>query len=66
MRAWLLKASCTADGVATIRVLRERILQSSTEAEATEVVGAAPGEHPDRRKGHHERLPTTQVSDPDP
>lgn len=60
--AWLLKSSCTADGVATIRVHCERILQELNEAEATEVVGAAPGERSDRRRGHHERLLTTQVS----
>ncbi len=45
----LLEALRTADGVETIRVWCERIPQELIEAEATEVIGAAPGEHSDRR-----------------
>ncbi len=41
----LLESLRTADGVETIRVLRERLLQELIDAEATEVIGAAPGEH---------------------
>ncbi|WSX09316.1 IS256 family transposase [Streptomyces sp. NBC_00988] len=59
----------TADGVETIRMLCERILQELIEAEATEVIGAAPGEHSDQRatwrNGHRERLLTTQAGDLD-
>jgi len=37
----LLQSLRTADGVETIRVLCERILQELIKAEATEVIGAA-------------------------
>ncbi|WP_405976588.1 IS256 family transposase [Streptomyces sp. NBC_00988] len=50
-------------------MLCERILQELIEAEATEVIGAAPGEHSDQRatwrNGHRERLLTTQAGDLD-
>jgi transposase-like protein len=45
----LLESLRTADGVETIRVLCERILQELIEAEATEAIGAAPGEHSTQR-----------------
>ncbi|MFD5255274.1 transposase [Streptomyces bobili] len=65
----LLESLRTSDGVETIRVLCERILQELIEAEATEVIGAAPGEHSDKRttwrNGHRERLLTTQAGDLD-
>jgi len=65
----LLQSLRTADGVETIRVLCERILQELIEAEATEAIGAAPGEHSDQRttwrNGHRERLLTTQAGDLD-
>jgi hypothetical protein len=65
----LLESLRTADGVETIRVLCERILQELIEADATEVIGAAPGEHSDQRKtwrnGHRDRLLTTQAGDLD-
>jgi transposase-like protein len=65
----LLESLRTADGVETIRVLCERILQELIEAEATEAIGAAPGEHSDQRttwrNGHRERLLTTQAGDLD-
>lgn len=65
----LLQALRTADGVETIRVLCERILQELIEAEATEAIGTAPGEHSDQRttwrNGHQERLLTTQAGDLD-
>ncbi|MEU6357866.1 IS256 family transposase [Streptomyces sp. NPDC047072] len=65
----LLQSLRAADGVETIRVLCERILQELIEAEATEAIGAAPGEHSDQRttwrNGHRERLLTTQAGDLD-
>lgn len=63
----LLESLRTADGVEMIRVLCERILQELIEAEATEVTGAAPGEHSEKRttwrNGHRDRLLTTQAGD---
>ncbi|GGZ95342.1 transposase [Streptomyces echinoruber] len=60
----LLKSLRTADGVETIRVVCERIPQELIEAEATEVIGAAPGEHSGKRttwrNGHRDRLLTTE------
>jgi len=41
----LLESIRTADGVEPIRVLCERNLQELIEAEATEVIGAAPRAH---------------------
>ncbi|MFE6553953.1 IS256 family transposase [Streptomyces sp. NPDC057746] len=65
----LLESLRTADGVETIRVLCERILQELIEAEATEVIGAAPAEHSEKRttwrNGHRERVLTTQAGDLD-
>ena len=65
----LLDSLRTADGVATIRVLCERILPELTEAEATEAISAAPGEQSDQhttwRNAHRDRLLTTQAGDLD-
>lgn len=65
----LLKSLRTADGVESIRVLCERILQELVEAEATEAIGAAPREHSSERttwrNGHREKLLTSQVGDLD-
>jgi transposase-like protein len=65
----LLESLRRADGVEAIRVVCERILQELIEAEATDVIGAAPGEHTDKRttwrNGHRERLLTTQAGDLD-
>jgi mutator family transposase len=65
----LLESLRTADGVETIRMLCERILQELIEAETTEVIGGAPYEHSDQRKtwrnGHRDRLLTTQAGDVD-
>jgi len=65
----LLQSLRTADGVETIRMLCERILQELIEAEATETIGAAPGEHSSERttwrNGHRDRLLTTQAGDLD-
>ncbi|MEU7061732.1 IS256 family transposase [Streptomyces sp. NPDC046197] len=58
-----------ADGVEAIRVVCERILQELIEAEATDVIGAAPREHSQTRTtwrhGHRDRLLTTQAGDLD-
>ncbi|MFG2794187.1 transposase [Streptomyces sp. NPDC048419] len=55
----LLESLRRADGVEAIRVVCERILQELIEAEATDVIGAAPGEHSDKRttwrNGHRGR-----------
>ncbi|WP_019064871.1 IS256 family transposase [Streptomyces prunicolor] len=65
----LLQSLRAADGVETIRMLCERILHELIEAEATDIIGAAPGEHSDQcttwRNGHRERLLTTQAGDLD-
>ncbi|GGN44921.1 hypothetical protein GCM10011578_096330 [Streptomyces fuscichromogenes] len=65
----LLESLRRADGVEAIRVVCERILQELIEAEATEVIGAAPREHSEARttwrNGHRERLLTTQAGDLD-
>ncbi|MFJ3899535.1 MULTISPECIES: IS256 family transposase [unclassified Streptomyces] len=65
----LLESLRRADGVEAIRVVCERILQEFIEAEATDVIGASPGEHSDQRttwrNGHRERLLTTQAGDLD-
>ncbi|MFD8722646.1 IS256 family transposase [Streptomyces sp. NPDC059629] len=65
----LLESLRRAEGVEAIRVVCERILQELIEAEATEVIGAAPREHTDKRttwcNGHRERLLTTQAGDLD-
>lgn len=65
----LLESLRRADGVEAIRVVRERILQELIEAEATEVIGAAPREHSQTRTtwrtGHRERLLATQAGDLD-
>ncbi|MFF7477104.1 IS256 family transposase [Streptomyces sp. NPDC008092] len=65
----LLESLRRADGVEAIRVVCERILQELIEAEATDVIGAAPGEHTDKRtawrNGHRDRLLTTQAGDLD-
>lgn len=45
----MLQSLRTADGVETIRMLCERILLELIEAEATDAIGAAPGEHSDQR-----------------
>lgn len=49
----LLESLRTVDGVETIRVLCERILQELIEAEATEAIGAAAGEHSAQRTTWH-------------
>ncbi|MFE2584850.1 IS256 family transposase [Streptomyces sp. NPDC059378] len=63
----LLESLRRAEGVEAIRVVCERILQELIEAEATEMIGAGPGEHSDRRttwrNGHRERLLTTHAGD---
>jgi hypothetical protein len=63
----LLESLRRADGVEAIRVVCERILQELIEAEASDMIGAAPGEHSDKRttwrNGHRERLLTTQAGD---
>ncbi|MGI3226729.1 IS256 family transposase [Streptomyces sp. GTA36] len=65
----LLESLRRADGVEAIRVVCERILQELIEAEATETIGAAPGERSETRttwrNGHRERLLTTQAGDLD-
>jgi len=65
----LLESLRRADGVEAIRVVCERILQELIEAEATDVIGAAPHEHTDKRSnwrnGHRDRLLTTQAGDLD-
>ena len=65
----LLQSRRTADGVETIRMLCERILQELVEAETTEAIGAARSEHSKTRttwrNGHRERLLTTQARDLD-
>jgi transposase-like protein len=65
----LLESLRRADGVEAIRVVCERILQELIEAEATDVIGAAPREHTDKRttwrNGHRDRLLTTQAGDLD-
>ena len=65
----LLESLRRADGVEAIRVVCERILQELIEAEATEVIGAAPRERSETRttwrNGHRERLLTTQAGDLD-
>ncbi|RRR81067.1 IS256 family transposase [Streptomyces sp. RP5T] len=65
----LLESLRRADGVEAIRVVCERILQELIEAEATEVIGAAPREHSQTRttwrNGHRDRLLTTQAGDLD-
>ncbi|AVV45395.1 IS256 family transposase [Streptomyces sp. P3] len=65
----LLESLRQADGVEAIRVVCERILQELIEAEATEVIGAAPREHSQTRttwrNGHRDRLLTTQAGDLD-
>ncbi|MER6272515.1 transposase [Streptomyces sp900105755] len=65
----LLESLRRADGVEAIRVVCERILQELIEAEATEMIGAAPREHSETRttwrNGHRERLLTTQAGDLD-
>ena len=65
----LLESLRRADGVEAIRVACERILQELIEAEATDVIGAAPREHAETRttwrNGHRERLLTTQAGDLD-
>ncbi|WP_327596735.1 IS256 family transposase [Streptomyces chartreusis] len=65
----LLESLRRAEGVEAIRVVCERILQELIEAEATDVIGAAPGERSETRttwrNGHRERLLTTQVGDLD-
>ncbi|MGW5731839.1 MULTISPECIES: IS256 family transposase [Streptomyces] len=65
----LLESLRAADGVESIRVLCERILQELIEAEATEAIGAAPREHTSERttwrNGHRDRLLTSQAGDLD-
>ncbi|RRR81760.1 IS256 family transposase [Streptomyces sp. RP5T] len=65
----LLESLRRVDGVEAIRVVCERILQELIEAEATEVIGAAPREHSQTRttwrNGHRDRLLTTQAGDLD-
>ncbi|MDQ0605413.1 putative transposase [Streptomyces canus] len=65
----LLESLRRAEGVEAIRVVCERILQELIEAEATEVIGAAPREHSETRttwrNGHRDRLLTTQAGDLD-
>ncbi|MEU1276486.1 IS256 family transposase [Streptomyces sp. NPDC005799] len=65
----LLESLRRADGVEAIRVVCERILQELIEAEATEVIGAAPREHSETRttwrNGHRDRVLTTQAGDLD-
>lgn len=65
----LLESLRRADGVEAISVVCERILQELIEAEATDVIGAAPREHAETRttwrNGHRERLLTTQAGDLD-
>jgi len=45
----LLESLRRADGAEAIRVVCERILQELIEAEATDVIGAAPREHSETR-----------------
>ncbi|MEV7731578.1 IS256 family transposase [Streptomyces sp. NPDC088921] len=65
----LLESLRRADGVEAIRVVCERILQELIEAEATEVIGAAPREHSETRttwrNGHRDMVLTTQAGDLD-
>ncbi|MCQ4043311.1 transposase [Streptantibioticus rubrisoli] len=61
----LLQSLRRADAVETIRMLCERILHELSEAEATEAIGAVPGEHGEQRttwrNGHRERLLTAKA-----
>lgn len=63
----LLESLHRAEGVEATRVVCERILQEPSEAEATDVIGAAPREHAETRTtwrdGHRDRLLTTQAGD---
>ncbi|MCX5367312.1 IS256 family transposase [Streptomyces sp. NBC_00124] len=65
----LLESLRRSEGVEAIRVVCERILQELIEAEATDVIGAAPREHSESRttwrNGHRDRLLTTQAGDLD-
>lgn len=65
----LLESLRRAEGVEAIRVVCERILQELIEAEATDVIGAAPHQHTETRttwrNGHRDRLLTTQAGDLD-
>ncbi|MDH6581522.1 putative transposase [Streptomyces sp. SAI-133] len=65
----LLESLRRAEGVEAIRVVCERILQELIEAEATDMIGAAPGEHAETRttwrNGHRHRVLTTQAGDLD-
>ncbi|MFI9830802.1 IS256 family transposase [Streptomyces sp. NPDC051913] len=65
----LLESLRRAEGVEAIRVVCERIPQELIEAEATDVIGAAPHQHTETRttwrNGHRDRLLTTQAGDLD-
>jgi transposase-like protein len=62
----LLESIRTADGVESIRVLCERILQKLIETEVTEAIGATPRDHSSERttwrSGHRDSLLTSQAS----
>lgn len=59
----------SGDGLEMIRTLVQRMLQELIEAEATEHIGAQPGEHTDTRttwrNGHRPKMVTTQAGDLD-
>lgn len=59
----------SGDGLEMIRTLVQRMLQELIEAEATEHIGALPGEHTEARttwrNGHRPKMVTTQAGDAD-
>ncbi|MGV9877660.1 IS256 family transposase [Streptomyces cellulosae] len=63
----LLESLRSADGLEIVRAAAERVLQELIEAEATQHIGAAWGEHAETRtayrNGHRERTLTTQAGD---
>ncbi len=66
----LLESLRSADGLEIVRAAAERVLQELIEAEATQHIGAAWGEHAETRtayrNGHRERTLTTQAGDLEP
>jgi putative transposase len=63
----LLESLRSADGLEIVRAAVERVLQELIEAEVTQHIGAAWGEHTETRtayrNGHRERTLTTQAGD---
>jgi putative transposase len=63
----LLESLRSADGLEIVRAAAERVLQELIEAEVTQHIGAAWGEHTETRtayrNGHRERTLTTQAGD---